>query len=82
PPAVRMRLVHPRLPWYVDVVAGYHATGVTLYDVIRALFEELEPPDCRARLLERGAGKRDRESLTRAFKERCAKQGEYTCGRR
>ncbi|KAJ7900673.1 hypothetical protein B0H14DRAFT_3752961, partial [Mycena olivaceomarginata] len=32
PPTLRMRLMHPRLPWYVDIFTGPHGPGVTLYD--------------------------------------------------
>ncbi|KAF7365706.1 hypothetical protein MVEN_00444300 [Mycena venus] len=73
----RMRLVHPRLPWYVDVVAAYHAPGVTLLDVLRTLFEELDRPIAGRDFWNEELGKRERESLTRAFKERCTRRGEY-----
>ncbi|KAJ7615029.1 hypothetical protein DFH06DRAFT_1240393 [Mycena polygramma] len=77
PPTGRMRLMHPRLPWYIDVLGGYHAPGVTLSDVLRSLFVELDRPIGSQDFWNEELGKREREGLTRAFKERCAQKGDY-----
>jgi hypothetical protein len=77
PPTARMRLMHPRLPWYVDVVAGHHASGVMLYDLLLQLYNELDRPIAARDFWNDEIGKRGREGLTKAFKERCAMQGEY-----
>ncbi|KAJ7865767.1 hypothetical protein B0H14DRAFT_3133326 [Mycena olivaceomarginata] len=76
-PELRMRLMHPRLPWYVDIFTGPHGPGVTLYDVIRQLFEQLNRPIAAHDFYNEEMGKRDREVLTLAFKERCAMKGEF-----
>ncbi|KAJ7480655.1 hypothetical protein FB451DRAFT_152172 [Mycena latifolia] len=72
PAATRMRLVHPRLPWYVDV---RRQQGITLYDVLRALYDELNLQIAGRDFWNEELGKRDRDGLTRAFKERCQMDG-------
>ncbi|KAJ7914324.1 hypothetical protein B0H13DRAFT_2003226 [Mycena leptocephala] len=77
PPVGKMRLMHPRLPWYIDVVAGFHTPGVTLYDVLGTLFNELNRQILSRDFWNEELGKREREGLTRAFKERCSKKAEF-----
>ncbi|KAJ7752576.1 hypothetical protein B0H16DRAFT_787227 [Mycena metata] len=77
PIAPRMRLVHPRLPWYVDVEAPLTQPGVTLVDVIRTLFKELNRPIGGHDFWNEELGKHEREGLTFAFKRRCGKRGEF-----
>lgn len=72
-----MRLMHPRLPWCGDIFTGPHGPGVTLYDVIRQLFEQLDRPIAAHDFYNEEMGKRDREVLTLAFRERCAMKGEF-----
>ncbi|KAJ7662276.1 hypothetical protein B0H17DRAFT_1212059 [Mycena rosella] len=72
PAATRMRLVHSRLPWYVDV---RRAQGITLYDILRALFDELNLPISGRDFWNEELGRRERDSLTSAFKERCGLDG-------
>lgn len=43
PPAPELRLYHPRLPWYIDVVQN-HTNGVTVYDVLVQMFQQLDLP--------------------------------------
>ncbi|KAG5654743.1 hypothetical protein H0H81_003751 [Sphagnurus paluster] len=43
PAAQDMRLFHPLLPWYIDITA-YHENGITIHDVIRQLFMQLDVP--------------------------------------
>ncbi|KAJ6527086.1 hypothetical protein B0H19DRAFT_1196427 [Mycena capillaripes] len=78
PAPPRMRLMHPRLPWYIDVVPGFHNTpGVTLYDVLRTLFIELDRAILSRDFWNEELGRRERESLTHAFKERCSRKGKH-----
>ncbi|KAJ7776862.1 hypothetical protein DFH07DRAFT_798026 [Mycena maculata] len=75
PAATRMRLMHPRLPWYVDVKRIQNTHGITLYDVLYALFEELDRPIAGRDFWNEELGRKDRDSLTQAFKERCRMNG-------
>ncbi|KAJ7505915.1 hypothetical protein B0H11DRAFT_361621 [Mycena galericulata] len=76
PAAARMRLMHPRLPWYIDVKRRQpNSASVTLYDVLRTLYEELDRPIASRDFYNEELGKRDRDNLTSAFKERCAMNG-------
>lgn len=43
PPAPELRLYHPRLPWYIDIVQS-HTNGVTVYDVLVQMFQQLDLP--------------------------------------
>jgi len=43
PPSPELRLYHPRLPWYVDVMQS-RTNGVTVYDVLVQMFEQLDMP--------------------------------------
>ncbi|KAJ6624411.1 hypothetical protein B0H10DRAFT_738735 [Mycena sp. CBHHK59/15] len=75
PEATRMRLVHPRLPWFVDVRRGQHAPYVTLYDVLITLYEELDRPIAGRDFWNEELGARERADLTQAFKDRCYMDG-------
>ncbi|KAJ7085217.1 hypothetical protein B0H15DRAFT_379950 [Mycena belliarum] len=72
PAAPRMRLVHARLPWYIDVK---HGQGVTLLDVLQALYEQLDVPIASRDFYCEALQRRDRDALTSAFKERCSMEG-------
>ncbi|KAK6992567.1 hypothetical protein R3P38DRAFT_2569505 [Favolaschia claudopus] len=76
PFAARMRLVHPRLPWYVDVGARFTANGITILDVLHSLFDTLNRPIAARDFWNEEMGKKDRDSLTKTYKERCAKRGD------
>ncbi|KAJ7046377.1 hypothetical protein C8F04DRAFT_344271 [Mycena alexandri] len=78
PIAQRMRLMHPRLPWYVDVEAPLTQPGVTLVDVIHTLFQELNRPIAGHDFWNEELRKREREGLTYTFKRRCGKRGEFS----
>ncbi|RDB16432.1 hypothetical protein Hypma_002755 [Hypsizygus marmoreus] len=43
PPVSRMRLFHPLLPWYIDIVQT-HPNGVTVQDVILQMFLQMDMP--------------------------------------
>ncbi|KAJ7644801.1 hypothetical protein FB45DRAFT_898701 [Roridomyces roridus] len=76
PATSRMRLVHPRLPWWVDVrQATPNQGGVTLYDVLRTLHDELDRAIGSRDFFNEELGRKDRDALTKAFKERCSLQG-------
>ncbi|KAJ7119720.1 hypothetical protein C8R44DRAFT_179376 [Mycena epipterygia] len=75
PAASRMRLMHPRLPWYIEVHRAFDTPGITLYDVLRTLFDELDKPIAARDFWCEELSPRDRAGLTRAFKERCAMDG-------
>ncbi|KAJ7200350.1 hypothetical protein GGX14DRAFT_372244 [Mycena pura] len=72
-----MRLMHPRLPWYVDVKPGPKTPGVSIFDVLHALYEELDRPIAARDFWNVELNNSDRKSLTRAFKERCLRHGQY-----
>ncbi|KAJ6508095.1 hypothetical protein DFH09DRAFT_942750 [Mycena vulgaris] len=67
-----MRLMHPRLPWYVDVQS---ANGITVYDVLRTLFEKLKRQIVAQDFYNEELDARDREIVTRAFQDRFSMNG-------
>jgi hypothetical protein len=75
PAAARMRLVHPRLPWFVDVRPHTATYPISIYDVLRTLYDELTIPIAGRDFWNSELSKKDRESLTRAFKDRCLLDG-------
>ncbi|KAJ7644799.1 hypothetical protein FB45DRAFT_898690 [Roridomyces roridus] len=76
PATTWMRLFHPRLPWWVDVrQATPNQGGVTLYDVLRSLHDELDRAIGSHHFFTEWLVKKDRYALMKAFKERCALQG-------
>ncbi|KAJ7108632.1 hypothetical protein C8R44DRAFT_636132 [Mycena epipterygia] len=70
-----MRLMHPRLPWYIEVHRAFDTPGITLYDVLRTLFDELDKPIAARDFWCQELGVEKRAELTRAFKERCMMDG-------
>jgi len=43
PAAQGMRLYHPLLPWYIDIVQS-HENGITIQDVVWQMFVQLDVP--------------------------------------
>lgn len=70
PPAATMRLVHPRLPWYIDIVAS-NPTGVTLYDLFYAIWASLRIPIAQRDFWNEEMGGKDRDKISNAWRERC-----------
>ncbi|KAF8172487.1 hypothetical protein BJ912DRAFT_1034130 [Pholiota molesta] len=70
PPAFFLRLVHPLLPWPVDVRAG-HPNGITVYDVLRGLTGQLGTPIHGRHFWNEALGAAERGVVAQAFQERC-----------
>ncbi|TFK31661.1 hypothetical protein BDQ12DRAFT_693750 [Crucibulum laeve] len=51
PPATFLRIMHPKLPWYIDIQAS-HSEGITVYDVLSQNVRGPPAADCREALLE------------------------------
>ncbi|KAJ7127486.1 hypothetical protein C8R46DRAFT_1145608 [Mycena filopes] len=72
-----MRLIHPRLPWPVDVALPPASPyALTVADVLHLLYAELQRPIGARDFWNEVLGRREREGVTRAFKARCALWGE------
>jgi hypothetical protein len=65
-----IRLYHPALPWFIDVIQG-NANGVTLWDVMSQVHEQLMIPltegDVWNELMTDGI----RRKIVQAYRERC-----------
>ncbi|TEB26152.1 hypothetical protein FA13DRAFT_1590737, partial [Coprinellus micaceus] len=65
-----IRLYHPALPWFIDVIQG-NANGVTLWDVMSQVHEQLMIPltegDVWNELMTDGI----RRKIMQAYRERC-----------
>jgi hypothetical protein len=65
-----MRLVHPRLPWYIDVHAS-NPTGVNLGDLFQAIWNCLRCPIQKADFLNDELSDSDRDKISHAWRVRC-----------
>ncbi|KAI0027236.1 hypothetical protein K488DRAFT_62149, partial [Vararia minispora EC-137] len=70
PPVPLMRLYHPRLPWYIDVVASY-PVGATLQDVFSALWRFLHARIQRSDFYNSAVTEEERAKIAGAFHARC-----------
>lgn len=75
PSATTMRLFHPRLPWYVDIVAT-HQNGIMISDVFEALSSQLQMPIRGMHFWNKELGDEGRRKITRAFEMRCRERPE------
>ncbi|KAF9477290.1 hypothetical protein BDN70DRAFT_934364 [Pholiota conissans] len=65
-----MRLLHPRLPWYIDVYSS-HPNGVTVFDIFRAITAQLGTPIHGRHFWNESLSAGDRAAITAAFQLRC-----------
>jgi hypothetical protein len=80
PPLPYVRLVHPRLPWYIDVHAS-NPTGVDLSDLFHAIWTCLRWPIGKADFWNDELGDGDRDKISHAWRVRCAGDSfERGCG--
>ncbi|KAF9035794.1 hypothetical protein BJ165DRAFT_1355149, partial [Panaeolus papilionaceus] len=70
PPTSRIRLHHPRLPWYVDITAS-NSTGVTLNDVFHQIHKQLYSRISTQHFGNEELGDDLREDIYIAFVRRC-----------
>ncbi|KAH9912310.1 uncharacterized protein BXZ73DRAFT_36618, partial [Epithele typhae] len=81
PPMRSARLVHPRLPWLVDV-PRHDGPLVTLFDVLWALHAVLHEPLAEADLFNVLMDERARAAVAAAFQARCGTEEERARGAR
>jgi hypothetical protein len=65
-----MRLIHPRLPWYIDVHAS-NPTGVNLSDLFQAIWNCLRWPIQKADFWNDELSDHDRDKIGHAWRVRC-----------
>ncbi|KZV74307.1 hypothetical protein PENSPDRAFT_573240 [Peniophora sp. CONT] len=65
-----MRLYHPRLPWYIDVVAQ-DPVGVTLREVFEGVWEVMSKQVREADYWNSEVEDEERDKINRAFELRC-----------
>jgi hypothetical protein len=70
PPLPYMRLIHPRLPWYIDVHAS-NPTGVNFRDLFQTIWDNLRCPIQKADFWNDELTDLDRDKISRAWKVRC-----------
>ncbi|TRM66166.1 hypothetical protein BD626DRAFT_566791 [Schizophyllum amplum] len=70
PPVERMRLVHHRLPWYIEVLQN-RPNGITVGDIIRQMFEQLSMSILMKDYWNEEMTESDREKITSAYRKRC-----------
>ncbi|KAI0313754.1 hypothetical protein OF83DRAFT_1064929, partial [Amylostereum chailletii] len=75
PPIPHLRILHRRLPWYVDVAAS-NQVGTTLQDLFDTLHAFLHTPIYRSDLYNSAVDDEQRAKVIRAYRERC--QGDAT----
>lgn len=71
PSAQFMRLVHPRLPWYVDVTPT-HANGITVGNILEALMARLSVPIHGRHYWTEALSAGERKMISDAFAQRAA----------
>jgi len=64
-----MRLVHARLPWYVDVLAS-NPSGVTLWDLFGAVYNALRTPITQRDFWNEEMGQKERAKVGDAWRIR------------
>lgn len=69
PPASLLRLVHPRLPWYIDI-RQTHPNGITVYDVIHQIYEELQQQILSRHYYNDVLSEKDRKEIAQAYHRR------------
>ncbi|KAF9218675.1 hypothetical protein BS17DRAFT_719864 [Gyrodon lividus] len=79
PPTQYMRLYHPRLPWYIDVTAN-GAPYISLADFFQQLFAALDKQISKYDFYNNDLDDEDRQTLTRAYLERCRDNAECMQG--
>ncbi|KZP17080.1 hypothetical protein FIBSPDRAFT_35555 [Athelia psychrophila] len=80
PPVPAMRLLHPRLPWYIDVAAS-NPTGVTLWDLFAAMWTALRLPIAQRDFWNEEMRGKERDKIASAWRERCGNdEGERASG--
>ncbi|KAF7978238.1 hypothetical protein HWV62_1250 [Athelia sp. TMB] len=80
PPVATMRLVHARLPWYVDVVAT-NPSGITLYDLLGSIYNMLRIPIAQKDFWNEEMGQKERAKIGDAWRIRCGSdEGERAAG--
>ncbi|PPR06030.1 hypothetical protein CVT24_004700 [Panaeolus cyanescens] len=75
PATSNMRLYHPRLPWYIDIVAR-HTNGITVADVFEQMHRQLHTPILGRHFWNDELGEEERGEITRAFVRRCRGRAE------
>jgi hypothetical protein len=65
-----MRLIHPRLPWNIDVYAT-NPTGVDLGDLFRAIWTYLRIPIQQTDFWNNEMSDTDRDKISHVWKVRC-----------
>ncbi|KAF9052164.1 hypothetical protein BJ165DRAFT_1340180 [Panaeolus papilionaceus] len=65
-----MRLFHPKLPWYIDIVAR-HTNGITVVDLFEQMHRQLHTPILGRHFWNDELGQEERGEITRAFVRRC-----------
>lgn len=70
PPLQYMRLIHPRLPWYIDVHAS-NPTGVNLGDLFQAIWNCLRCSIQSADFWNDELSDLDRDKISHAWRKRC-----------
>lgn len=71
PPTLFMRLYHPRLPWYIDIMPSTNGSYVTLEDVFMTICQFLAGPIRREDYYNDELDAEDREELKQAWESRC-----------
>jgi hypothetical protein len=70
PPLRYMRLIHPRLPWYIDIEAS-NPTGINLGDLFQAIWVCLQWPIQKADFWNDELSESDRDKISHSWRVRC-----------
>lgn len=70
PPLPFMRLYHPRLPWYIDVIAQ-DPVGTTLYDLFSTIHAVMRSRISKSDYYNNDVTEEERNKVARAWRERC-----------
>uniref|UniRef100_D8PQU4 DUF6699 domain-containing protein n=2 Tax=Schizophyllum commune (strain H4-8 / FGSC 9210) TaxID=578458 RepID=D8PQU4_SCHCM len=70
PPVERMRLVHHRLPWYIEILQS-QPNGITVGDIITQMYAQLSMSILAKDYWNEEMTEADREKITVAYRKRC-----------
>ncbi|KAL1740826.1 hypothetical protein HDZ31DRAFT_46701 [Schizophyllum fasciatum] len=79
PPVERMRLVHHRLPWYIEILQS-HPNGITVGDIITQMYAQLSMSILAKDYWNEEMTAADQEKISAAYRKRC-KGDEHEAGK-
>ncbi|KAF9002284.1 hypothetical protein BDQ17DRAFT_1243385 [Cyathus striatus] len=66
-----MRIIHPLLPWYIEIQARTNPSGITIWDIFEGIYNSLHTPINSKEFYTVVLDSNDREVITQAFTYRC-----------